>query len=243
MDDNVLRANIRMSIPLPPQKREEENFGMYCETPFRMCIVGASGTGKTTIVKLVLCYGSDRNPFAVDYSSCIYYCNNPMAKICPSEQNIPNKRYSSLVSYNNLPCYRNSKGEIPHTIIVFDDIPDDVQVRNIITEYIRNGRHKNLSIITCRQNIDDVTQTERNNSTIKVMTCKSFRTERLIKETNFLGLKRTDLDPSATYCASFTCGGKQAYLNVHNDREAQEEYQYASSDGAIPFINNQTTAG
>lgn len=129
--------------------------------PFTMYITGPTGSGKTSLLRDIV-QADDRHPLLdVDCTDLTYFTEtgdyDGMDFLKPYA-----KRFSFLIPFGSYSAdYRSqravlgagNKGNLPHHIMIFDDIPLDSnrQLVQRITDYFRQGRHVGISCILLSQ--------------------------------------------------------------------------------------------
>ena len=122
------------------------------EKPFRLIIGGASGYGKTSILKEKI----DKNHFASPFEK-IVYCYPDYLDEIPTE-------FDQIVEYRSSICDLEFFTALPkNTLLLFDDMMSECgESKNIMKLFSVIARKKNISIIFLVQNVYDNSKHFRN---------------------------------------------------------------------------------
>ena len=122
------------------------------EKPFRLIIGGASGCGKTSILKEII----DKNHFASPFEK-IVYCYPDYLDEIPTE-------FDQIVEYRSGICDLEFFTALPkNTLLLFDDMMSECgESKNIMKLFSVIARKKNISIIFLVQNVYDNSKHFRN---------------------------------------------------------------------------------
>lgn len=124
------------------------NYGKthYFEIPFRMCIIGASGSGKTNCVLNLLRVLSRPKPTLTHIYLCVKNKNEPLYQMLEDklEDNI------SVFENGEIPLLKDMEpnGE---QLIIFDDLVNDKNATKEVIEYFKMARKKNISCVYLSQ--------------------------------------------------------------------------------------------
>ena len=148
---------------------------VYDQIPMRMIIVGASGTGKSTLIReFLLAEVNDTedledNPLALEHTYYEYYTD--AIEKSSTVRNIEEKPYTELTGPLTLQRAKEyeKKYRCEHGIIVFDDPPaGDKRLARIIESYYDKARHINQSLVYVTHSAAVIPELVRSNSNILI---------------------------------------------------------------------------
>lgn len=117
-----------------------------------MCIVGPSESGKTRLIHDMLTFGTFQKPFTKIY----YFYRHWQPSYAKFIQDISNIEFVQL--HDDLSIVSSISESIePHidnrTLMIFDDVAEEILGNSDFSNLATSGRHKNISIVFIKHNL------------------------------------------------------------------------------------------